>query len=517
MSEQTPNAAWQAQLQSADPAKIQQALTEIGNRGNDPSTLQLLLPLLNHAEAPMRAAAQAALRAVLQRLGERDDLRQRIMQLFITLTGGERGFIALQDGEGLQVAAMLGLDENEVDTPLNRSIADATAKSGEALLTNNVDSDGQLAPAQNIVMFNLRAIIAVPLIADGQVVGTVYSDRRMRKGLFEADQLDAVQGFVEAVAPLLMPDNTGMPSAETAEEMITFEDAEDETLPPPAPPLPQGPRSALEPAAPSIETVRFSAYQPVEVAPMQWQPLVAYVYDVKAAEQVAADADKQLGPQLHAMRQIASDAAAPVREGALITATPHLAGFQFNPPYQAVAFFEDWHRFDFKLRAKDAPQFQAANGRVTFSVEGVIVGDVPLSVYVGAGAGQTKAPQAVAGTFYPKVFCSYSRRDTAIVQRVERAYTALGMTFLRDMVSLKSGEGWYDALHDLIEKADIFQLFWSQHSATSDHVQMEWAHALQLGRETGFIRPVYWQNPLPTVPDQLGSLHFAYAPDLGTS
>ena len=62
---------------------------------------------------------------------------------------------------------------------------------------------------------------------------------------------------------------------------------------------------------------------------------------------------------------------------------------------------------------------------------------------------------------------------------------------------------------ELIEQADVFQLFWSEHSARSENVKREWLHALELQRPN-FVRPVYWTSNLqPDPPEELGELHFA--------
>ena len=72
---------------------------------------------------------------------------------------------------------------------------------------------------------------------------------------------------------------------------------------------------------------------------------------------------------------------------------------------------------------------------------------------------------------------------------------ALGMTFLRDVVSLKSGQDWDSQLLKLIDQADIFQLFWSPAAADSQYVRKEWLHALKRQRE-GFI----WKRTRPVLP-----------------
>jgi hypothetical protein len=116
---------------------------------------------------------------------------------------------------------------------------------------------------------------------------------------------------------------------------------------------------------------------------------------------------------------------------------------------------------------------------------------------------------------YQSIFCSYSHKDTWIVERVEKAYKALGMDFLRDVVKLKSGQDWNDELLNMIDRADIFQLFWSSNAMQSKYVQQEWEYALKKGTgRVSFIRPVYWEEPMPNVPPELGHIHFAFQPEL---
>lgn len=269
---------------------------------------------------------------------------------------------------------------------------------------------------------------------------------------------------------------------------------------------------------PASQAVQFATYYPKEVAPDVWEHIIAYVYRLSAEPQVAADAAEILRDRRTHYREMGERARIELGEGALITATPVLEGFQFNPPSASVAFFEDWHRLDFRARARTASLNHAANGRLTFTVEGVIVADIPLSIFVTTGIAGIETPPNLANSAanpYPAIFCSYSHRDKQIVERVERAYRVLGLDYLRDVTTLRSGQRWNDQLMRLIERADIFQLFWSHTAAESKYVQQEWEHALAVGgAREAFIRPVYWQQPMPPVPQALGHLHFAYQPDL---
>jgi hypothetical protein len=289
-------------------------------------------------------------------------------------------------------------------------------------------------------------------------------------------------------------------------------------------PIPASPTGVFGGALPSLDVdkaiaqaqqVEFSAYYPKEVIPEKWEKLHAYIFRQFAAGAVEDDAEKQLGERRTEFRGVRTTARTDVPEGALVTATPQLDGFQFNPPSISLGFYKDWHRFDFELRAKDAPLNQSTNGLITFTIEGIIVADVPLSIYVGESVSPSSQRTSATAKLYQAIFCSYSHRDTHIVTRAERAYKALGLDYLRDVVSLKSGQEWSEELLELIDKADIFQLFWSKAAAESKHVRFEWEHALKSGEQKPhFVRPVYWEDPKPPIPPELSHIHFAYQPDL---
>jgi hypothetical protein len=339
--------------------------------------------------------------------------------------------------------------------------------------------------------------------------------------------------------PVMMDSDEQQPNLQAkADEVVDWLKATLEAEPPPAldkpAPAPAAPPAfALAPAPPptpsaapepqeriaqpattlSTQSAAFIAYYPKEIERQQWRGLHAYVYRQTAGAQVAQDASRLLGEQLAGFRGVKAPSQLDIAEGASVTATPILPGFQFNPPSVTLGFYKDWHRFDFELRATTAPLNQAVNGAITFTVEGIIVADIPLSIFVGAVSSALQATPAVK--LYHAIFCSYSHDDTQIIRRAESAYRALGLDYLRDVVSLKSGQHWSEELLSLIGKADIFQLFWSHSAAQSPYVRQEWEYALQYqDQKPNFIRPVYWQQPMPPTPPELQAIHFAYQPDL---
>ncbi|MEK7406891.1 MAG: TIR domain-containing protein, partial [Acidobacteriota bacterium] len=79
----------------------------------------------------------------------------------------------------------------------------------------------------------------------------------------------------------------------------------------------------------------------------------------------------------------------------------------------------------------------------------------------------------------------------------------------------RAGQRWSEELKDFIQQADVFQLFWSEHAATSRYVETEWRCGLgerERRPDPYFLRPVYW-SPLPApIPPELQPLHFARLP-----
>ncbi len=274
--------------------------------------------------------------------------------------------------------------------------------------------------------------------------------------------------------------------------------------------------------------VQFAVNYPKEMRAEQWQPLHAYAYLGLAAEEVANDVRRQNTPGTLFKRAPGTRHTLP--EGALVTVIPCLKGFQFNPSRVAIGFYKDWHRFDFEMRAVAMRLDEAANGYISFLVDGVLVADLPLSVYVSKhGPRDADTMRMIVRKPYRDLYASYSPRDTQIAERVLRVSEALGMYPLRDVAQVKMDPAGQTAAQpadrdtrlQLIEQADVFQLFWSHDAAESDEVREEWQYALARQRRGGqqadslFIRAVYWQQPIPPLPEELRHVPLLYQPELG--
>lgn len=302
--------------------------------------------------------------------------------------------------------------------------------------------------------------------------------------------------------------------AETTHPVIVSPDAR----------VPAAPES--EPATGAMpvydEHVQFTVYRPRVTMPGVWETMLVFAHlDALPADAPPGTPDpiEEVQRQAHALlghtgayipQAVEADRPVP-REGFLLV-VPHAEGVEFNPPTAAFQWRESVHREEFRLRPRQGTAGRTIRGRVTIFLGTIILAEVPLTLRVGApGIASPSPPERETARPYRRIFASYSHRDTHIVEEFSRYAEALGDKYLRDVVALRAGERWSEGLKDLIRQADVFQLFWSWHALQSPHVRDEWQYALALQRPS-FIRPVYWDEPLPVAnglpPETLRALHF---------
>jgi len=290
------------------------------------------------------------------------------------------------------------------------------------------------------------------------------------------------------------------------------------------PPLEQPRAAASELPAPAFPAgrrqpepdggVSFTAGYPRVVAPLLRYSLSVYVHlgQLQAeVDQHIADESRRLG-----LRPAASRAAAFARlpVATRLRVRPEAPGVGFDPPAQEVRWLEDLQQVTFRLQALSHTAGRAILGAVDVHAGPLLVAQVPLSIRVrGVGERQERAEGVAASTarLFGSVFASCAHEDVDVVKAVAEAYRALGIDMPVDKVPMHTGEDLPQELSQLIEQADVFQLFWSKAASRSRQVAKEWQHALSLQDRKGerFIRPVYWDFPWPRPPAELKHLHFA--------
>jgi adenylate cyclase len=135
---------------------------------------------------------------------EVDAVLQIVMDTIIRLTEAERGFLMLRDERGemsIRIARnweQESLNQNEF--AISRTVVQRVIDGGEAVLTTNAREDPRFGGQESIIAFNLRSILCVPLSVKSELIGVIYTDNRIRSGIFSESDRDLLLGFANQAA-----------------------------------------------------------------------------------------------------------------------------------------------------------------------------------------------------------------------------------------------------------------------------------------------------------------------------
>lgn len=148
-----------------------------------------------------------ALYNVSRLLGTSLDLQvvlDQVMDAIIQLTGAERGFLMLPDDDGqVEVRVARNFDQQTLSSDkfkYSGTIVSRVLDTGESVVTTNAAEDPRFSGQASIIGQALRSIMATPLRVRGKVTGVVYVDNRAIAGLFEEDDLEALDALAGQAA-----------------------------------------------------------------------------------------------------------------------------------------------------------------------------------------------------------------------------------------------------------------------------------------------------------------------------
>jgi signal transduction histidine kinase len=150
----------------------------------------------------------AALYRVSQVLGaslDLDEVLTQAMDAVIGLTGAERGFLVLLEGESgewkLRAARNYSQETlQSKDMEVSRSVINAVIDAGQGLITTDAQSDPRFSERESVIFFALRSIMCAPLLSRGKTTGAIYVDNRAHAGLFNPNDLEMLNTFAAQAA-----------------------------------------------------------------------------------------------------------------------------------------------------------------------------------------------------------------------------------------------------------------------------------------------------------------------------
>ena len=484
---------------------------------------------MHDSDADVRAAAEAA-------------WAKWMLNNMLHLTGADRGYVVMKNPQTgtLEYRAGEKVTSEQLSTPefnLSRMIIQEIADTQQPILTANAMEDTRFQGAEGIMGLSLRQIVAVPLKSGDEVVGVIYADKRLITGSFSLNDLSKLTNFAnQAMALTEHPLPLAGPPDWSNEEILLDDFLAIGGAAEPDTPLEEAKEKASKPdfgsdqptipqpsdEKPIASEVNFSAYYPAEAVANRGQGLYVYAHLPELAPTIAQDVKQfreQLGGSIPAPR--VAKQAAQLQRGTLITVTPECDELDFEPAAVTKKWNGEWTRFDFAFMPKAEMVGDSLFVRVSISVSVVEIAHIkcPVDVieqpHIPADNPLAAAKLATqTARLYHRIFVSYSRKDTQVAEAYRLAQMAIGNDVFMDSYSIRVGEDWRAALARAIDEADIFQLFWSSHSAESENVRDEWDYALKYKCPdqncTYFIRPVFWDKPMPQPPQPLSHLNFRY-------
>ena len=172
-------------------------------------TLENSLELLSETLIPFEQRfshlqALAGIGQVVNSTLELDEVLQIVMDTIVRLMGAERGFLMLRDERGEMVTRIARNWEqesiNQNEFAISCTIVERVIGGGEAVLTTNAREDPRFGGHESIIAFNLRSILCVPLMVKSELIGVIYTDNRIRTGIFSDSDRDLLTAFANQAA-----------------------------------------------------------------------------------------------------------------------------------------------------------------------------------------------------------------------------------------------------------------------------------------------------------------------------
>ncbi len=166
-----------------------------------------------------------------------DQLLESILDRAIVLVAAERGFLMLQEGDDFVVAAARKFAQGEVDDAqieVSYGIIRRVLASREPVLTTNAQEDPRFQTSQSIIAYQIRSVLAAPLLAKEELIGAIYVDTRLSARLFGESDLALLSAMANQAAVAIqlarLYENLQARNRELQQALHELQDAQDELI-----------------------------------------------------------------------------------------------------------------------------------------------------------------------------------------------------------------------------------------------------------------------------------------------
>jgi len=153
-----------------------------------------------------RLAALEQVSLASSRVLDPDRLARIALDETIRILGAERALLFLAEGDEARLSPRLGRDAAGAElaelTGYSASLVDQVRQSHEAIVVAGTE-EGEALGSQSALIHGLRSIIIAPLCLEDRLLGVVYLDSRVAKGIFTIDDVDILTAITTQVAVAL--------------------------------------------------------------------------------------------------------------------------------------------------------------------------------------------------------------------------------------------------------------------------------------------------------------------------
>jgi Nif-specific regulatory protein len=141
---------------------------------------------------------------ILNSLRDVDVLLEKVLDLAIELLHAERGAVIFykpeQDELEIKIARSMEKQTLSDAMEISRSTIKSVARGGKPVVVDNALQDRKYNQWQSVTMYNIMAILCVPLSIKGKVIGTIYLDNRTVQGIFSSRDVSFLESFSNLTA-----------------------------------------------------------------------------------------------------------------------------------------------------------------------------------------------------------------------------------------------------------------------------------------------------------------------------
>ncbi|GAA1647482.1 protein kinase domain-containing protein [Actinoplanes couchii] len=131
-----------------------------------------------------------------------DELSRAVLDETVLILNAERAYLFLMDESDVlqpHSGRDAGGDDLEVLTDYGSTIVDRVRHTGKPVVVTGTE-EGAALGSQSVVLHGLRSIMAAPLVMDGRLLGVVYLDSRVAKGMFTSADVGILTAITQYVA-----------------------------------------------------------------------------------------------------------------------------------------------------------------------------------------------------------------------------------------------------------------------------------------------------------------------------